>query len=139
METIHFDDTEDLIDIRKDNVFKAVFTKETPESQGALSQLVSAIIGQPLTVVAVVANEPAVDSVWDRQIRFDVNCRADDGRRVDVEMTLSPDYFEPLRLEFYAGRLFTSQNIQGAEKDYGDLKEAYQIVTIHSPSADWLK
>ncbi|GHU49102.1 hypothetical protein FACS1894200_07320 [Spirochaetia bacterium] len=130
MATIHFDDNEDLIDIRKDNVFKAVFTKETPESQGALSQLVSAIIGHPLTVVAVVANEPAADNVWDRQIRFDINGKSDDGRRVDIEITLSPDYFEPLRLEFYVGRLFTSQNIQGAEKDYGDLKEAYQIAFL---------
>ena len=29
---IRLDDNEDLVDIRKDNVFKAVFTKDTPES-----------------------------------------------------------------------------------------------------------
>jgi len=39
---IQFDDSDDLIDICYDNVFKAVFTKETPESRGALSRLVSA-------------------------------------------------------------------------------------------------
>jgi len=41
---IQFDDSNDLIDICYDNVFKAVFTKETPESRGALSRLVSAFI-----------------------------------------------------------------------------------------------
>jgi len=34
---MRFSETDDLIDIRYDNVFKAVFTKNTPESQGALS------------------------------------------------------------------------------------------------------
>ena len=48
---IQFDDSDDLIDIRMDNVFKAVFTKNTPESQGALSELLSAVIGRPLSVI----------------------------------------------------------------------------------------
>ena len=46
MMKIRFDDDDDLIDIRFDNVFKAVFTKETPASRGALSRLVSALIGR---------------------------------------------------------------------------------------------
>jgi hypothetical protein len=37
MAAIHFDRTDGLIDICRDNVFKAVFTKNTPASQGALS------------------------------------------------------------------------------------------------------
>jgi len=41
--SIHFDDTDDLIDICMDNVFKAVFTRNTPASQGALSKLISGI------------------------------------------------------------------------------------------------
>jgi hypothetical protein len=43
---IRFDDTDDPIDICLDNVFKAVFTKNTPQSQGALSRILSALIGQ---------------------------------------------------------------------------------------------
>ena len=31
---IYFDETEDIIDICYDNVFKAVFTRDTPASQG---------------------------------------------------------------------------------------------------------
>ncbi|MCL2068053.1 MAG: hypothetical protein FWG99_11405 [Treponema sp.] len=42
MARIHFEETDDLIDIRFDNVFKAVFARNTPASQGALSRLISA-------------------------------------------------------------------------------------------------
>jgi len=41
---MQFTEADDLIDIRYDNVFKAVFTKDTPESKGALSRLVSTLI-----------------------------------------------------------------------------------------------
>jgi hypothetical protein len=43
---IHFDNADDPIDICMDNVFKAVFTRETQASQTALSKLISALIGR---------------------------------------------------------------------------------------------
>ena len=127
---IHFDDSDDIIDICMDNVFKAVFTKDTPASQTALSKLVSAIIGTDVSIITIAANEPPVDSLRDRQIRFDINCRAKDGELVNVEMSLNPDPFEPVRLEFHAGKLFTGQDIRGIEKTYDDLKRAYQIAIL---------
>jgi predicted transposase/invertase (TIGR01784 family) len=127
---IHFDDHDDLIDICKDNVFKAVFTRDTPESQGALSKLLSAIIGRSLVVTTLTANEPPIDNIRDRQIRFDIKCKAENGELVNVEMSLNPDAFEPLRLEFYAGKLFTGQDIRGADKEYDDLKQTYQIAFL---------
>ncbi|MDR2922551.1 MAG: Rpn family recombination-promoting nuclease/putative transposase, partial [Treponema sp.] len=125
--TFYFTDADDLIDIRQDNVFKAVFTRDTPASKTALSRLVSALIGRTVSIIAVVANEPPADSLRDRQIRFDINCRAEDGELVNVEMSLNTDPFEPVRLEFYAGKLFTGQDIRGSGKDYDDLQRAYQI------------
>ena len=127
---IRFEETEDLIDICMDNVFKAVFTKDTPASQTALSRLVSAIIGMDVHIITIVANEPAIDNLRDRQIRFDINCRAKDGEHINVEMSLNPDAFEPVRLEFHAGKLFSGQDIRGVEKDYDDLKRAYQIAIL---------
>jgi predicted transposase/invertase (TIGR01784 family) len=127
---IHFDDHDDLIDICKDNVFKAVFARNTPESQGALSELLSAIIGRSLSVITITTNEPPIDNLRDRQIRFDINCRAENGELVNVEMSLNPDAFEPLRLEFYASKLFTGQTIRGVDKEYDDLKQAYQIAFL---------
>jgi predicted transposase/invertase (TIGR01784 family) len=127
---ICFTENDDLIDIRRDNVFKAVFTKNIPESQGALSKLVSALTGRELSIVAITANEPAVDNVRDRQIRFDIKCLAENGEPVNVEMSLDPDVFEPVRLEFHAGKLFTGQDIRGTDKSYDDLKQAYQIAIL---------
>jgi len=125
-----FDKNETLLDICWDNVFKAVFTKETRDSRTALSRLVSAIIGRELEALDITANEPAADSTSDRQIRFDINCRTADGERVNVEMCLNPDSYELARLEFYAARLFCSQDMKGADKTYGELKPTYQIAIL---------
>jgi predicted transposase/invertase (TIGR01784 family) len=127
---IRFDDTDDPIDICYDNVFKAVFTKNTPESRKALSSLVSAFIGRQVTVMDITANEPAIDDLNDRQIRFDIACRALDGELVNIEMSLNPAPFEPVRLEFHAVKLFTGQDIHGNGRDYDDLKEAFQITIL---------
>jgi predicted transposase/invertase (TIGR01784 family) len=127
---IHFDETDDLIDICLDNVFKAVFTRDTPASQLALSKLVSTLIGREVTIVAISVNEPPMDNLRDRQIRFDINCRAENGELVNVEMSLNPDPFELVRLEFYMGKLFTGQDIRGIDKSYDDLQYAYQIAIL---------
>jgi len=127
---LQLNDTDDLIDIRYDNVFKAVFTKNTPASQGALSKLISAFIGREVTIITIAANEPPIENLSDRQIRFDINCRAENGELVNVEMSLNPDPFEPVRLEFHAGKLFTGQNIRGQGKSYVDLKRSYQIAIL---------
>jgi predicted transposase/invertase (TIGR01784 family) len=127
---IFFDENDDIIDICYDNVFKAVFTKDVPESRTALSRLVSAFIGQEVSIIEILANEPPARGSWDRQIRYDINCRALNGELIDVEMGLNPDFFEPVRLEYHAARLFTEQNIKGTDKSYNDLKRAYQITIL---------
>ena len=130
MPIIQLEDSDDLIDIRYDNTFKAVFARDTPGSKGALSKLVSALIGREVVVDSLVANEPPIDNIRDRQIRYDINCRAGNGELVNVEMILNPHPFDPVRLEYYAGRLFTGQDIRGIGKIYGDLKETYQITIL---------
>jgi predicted transposase/invertase (TIGR01784 family) len=127
---IFFGENDDIIDICYDNVFKAVFTKNTPKSRKALSRLVSALIGRNVLIIEILANEPPVDDTRDRQIRYDINCRAENGELVDVEMSLNPDPFEPVRLEFHAAKLFTGQHIRGKDKTYNDLKQAYQIAIL---------
>jgi predicted transposase/invertase (TIGR01784 family) len=131
---IYFDDSDDLIDIRYDPVFKAVFTRDTPTSQGALSKLVSALIGCEVSILTIKANEPPIGDIRDRQIRFDINCQTENGELINVEMSFNPDLFEPVRLEFHAGKLFTSQDIKGSDKDYGDLKQTYQIAILGKES-----
>ena len=127
MNIIHFGIDDDIINPCWDNVFKAVFTKDSPESRGALQELLSAIIGRNVAVSVITANEPPVDSIRERQIRYDITCKFDDGELCNIEMTLNPGTFEPLRLEYYSCKLFVGQDIRGSDKSYSDLKHTYQI------------
>jgi predicted transposase/invertase (TIGR01784 family) len=127
---IQFDDTDDIIDICLDNVFKAVFTRDTPESRGALSALLSAVIGRQLRVIALDLNEPPVGGLQDRQIRFDISCKAEAGELINVEMSLNPDTFELKRLEYHVGKLYSTQDIRGQDKSFKDLKATYQVAFL---------
>jgi len=119
-----------VMDIRYDPVFKAVFTKETTNSRTALSKLISALIGRTVTVDAITANEPPIDDMRQRYLRFDVACKTEKGELVNVEMSFNPKTSEQVRLEYYAARLFSGQDIHGKTKDYNDLKETYQIAIL---------
>jgi predicted transposase/invertase (TIGR01784 family) len=119
-----------VLDIRYDPVFKAVFTKDTVESRTALSGLISALIGKTVSVETIIANEPPVDDIRQRHLRFDVACNTDKGEPVNVEMSFNPIASEPMRLEYYVARLFVGQGLHGIDKDYGDLKETYQIAIL---------
>jgi hypothetical protein len=91
MAAIHFEQTDDIIDICQDNVFKAVFTKDSLESGGALAGLLACFTKQKLSVIEITANEPPIDDLHDRQIRFDIACEAENGKLFNVEMTMYPD------------------------------------------------
>jgi predicted transposase/invertase (TIGR01784 family) len=95
-----------------------------------LSKLLSAIIGRDVQVLAITANEPPIENIRDRQIRFDISVKLD-GELSNIEMTMSPRAFEHLRLEYYVARFFVSQDIRGINKDYGDLDKTYQIALIN--------
>jgi predicted transposase/invertase (TIGR01784 family) len=127
---VFFNENEDVINICHDEVFKAVFTKDVPESRAALSGFVSALIGRKVLISEIQANEPPVEGSWDRQIRFDIKCRAENGERINVEMSLNPDTFEPVRMEYQAAKLIMGQDIKGIDKDYNDLKPSYQITIL---------
>ena len=120
----------EVLDIRYDQVFKAVFTKETKESRGALSSLISALIGRNVKVDAIIANEPPVDDIRQRYLRFDVACKTEEGELVNVEMSFNPDKNETVRLEYHAAKLFVGQDIHGNDKSFKDLKETYQIAIL---------
>jgi predicted transposase/invertase (TIGR01784 family) len=125
-----FSPADEPVDIRYDAIFKAVFTRESREAKTALSKLVSAMLGQEVSKLRIVENEPAIEGVEDRHIRFDINCHTKTGERINVEMSFNPALFEPDRLEYHMGRLFTSQGIKGKNKSYGSLKKAYQITIL---------
>jgi len=116
-----------ILDIRSDQVFKAVFTKNTYESRGALSRLISALIGRAVEVETIVANEPATGFLGQKKIRYDISCMSKDREPIDVEMSFHPIDDELKRIEYFVSRLFVGQEIAGIDKTYFDLKETYQI------------
>ncbi|GHV32001.1 hypothetical protein AGMMS4952_21630 [Spirochaetia bacterium] len=124
---IHLSPDDVLCDITRDSIFKAVFTRETPESQGALKFLVSAAIRQPVKVITVIANEPPVNDTRERQIRYDITVKFNDNQLGDVEMTVNPDKEEHKRQEYFLARLFATQEIKGKDRSYRDLRPTYQI------------
>ncbi|GHU48655.1 hypothetical protein FACS1894200_06160 [Spirochaetia bacterium] len=118
----------DTLYILYDAVFKAVFTRDTPASKGALRALLSAMIDQEVDIIDILANEPPIDDIHDRAIRFDICCSIrKTGVPIDIEMTLYPDYHEEYRLEYLASKLLCSQHIKGKAGDFGDLRPSYQI------------
>ena len=125
-----FGDGQRILDIRYDPVFKGVFTKDTAKSRGALSRLISALIGRTVTVETIIANEPPVDDTRQRYLRFEMACRTGKGEPVNVEMAFNPKAWEPVRLEYHAARLFTGQDIHGKDKTYDNLKKTYQIAIL---------
>ena len=128
--SIKFDATEELLDIRYDNVFKAVFTRDTPASKGALSGLISALIERKVIVQTITANEPPANTIFDRSIRFDIACKAESGELINIEMSFNPKPYEPERSEYYASRQFSGQGIRGVRKNYSDLVQTFQIAII---------
>jgi predicted transposase/invertase (TIGR01784 family) len=117
----------DFIDICQDAVFKAVFTKPSPQSETALSSLLSAFVEQKVSVLNIQANEIPLDNIRQRQIRFDISVKFNSGELADVEITLNPKPGENLRMEYYSARLFGGQDIKGAGRSFKDLKATWQI------------
>jgi predicted transposase/invertase (TIGR01784 family) len=131
-----FGDGKSVPDIRYDTVFKAVFTKDTSESRGALSDLISAFIMRAVEVDTVIANEPSVDDKRQRCIRFNAICKTKEGELVNVEMSINPGAVEPVCFEYYAAKLFVGQDVHGEDGVYGEeekydnLKDTYQITIL---------
>jgi predicted transposase/invertase (TIGR01784 family) len=121
---------ESVMDIRYDQIFKAVFTKETSLSKGALSRLITALIERTVEVETIIVNEPPIDDTRQRYVRFDVVCKTKEGELVNVEMSFNPIASEQVRLEYHVARLFVGQGIHGEGKNYYDLKETYQIAIL---------
>jgi predicted transposase/invertase (TIGR01784 family) len=130
MSIIQFSEAEELLDLRYDHVFKAVFARNSKASRIALSDLISALIGRIVSVETITANEPPVEWAGDRRMRFDISCTAQTGELINIEMSFDPGSFVPERFEFHEAKLFIGQDIIGNNEGYSKLKEAYQITIL---------
>ena len=141
MKPVDYSSSPDPFSICNDGVFKAIFTKKTPESRTALRSLLSAFLEKEVSILKVTANEPPINKIGDRQIRFDISVRFNKGELANVEMTVHPKQYEGLRFEYYTARLFVNQNIRGRNKTYNNLKPTYHLSFLAGnlyPDTEWL-
>jgi predicted transposase/invertase (TIGR01784 family) len=123
-------DSEHTINICQDGVFKAVFTKDTPESRTAITSLLSAFIGKELTILSITTNEVPIDDIRHRQLRYDISVIFNGGERANIEITVNPKPAENIRMEYHVARLYISQDIKGKARSFNDLKPTYHLSII---------
>ena len=123
---------QDILPPSDDRVFKLLLT--APEAKSGLVDLVSAILGRPVTDVEVRNNELPPDGTEDKAERFDVNCRAADGTQADLEMQASriqeaaDGQHRNLKGKsvYYLCDLHSSQSAKGVRR-YDRLAKTYQV------------
>ena len=121
----------DILPPYDDRVFKLILT--APEAKPALLNLVSAVIKRPVKDVWVRNNELPPGDVDEKAERLDLNCVADDGSQVDIEMQSSRTEEKPggkhknliCKSIYYVCDLHSSQSSKG--KSYDELVRSYQI------------
>ena len=122
----------DLLPPSDDRVFKLILT--APEAEPLLTDLISAILGRPVTSAVVRNNELPPEDAEEKAERFDVNCRTDDGTQIDFEMQAShiQEYtdgkHENLKCKsvYYLCDLHSSQSARGVRR-YDKLAQSWQV------------
>lgn len=118
-----------LLNPRRDEIFKAIFTQDTPESKGALLSFLEAAIGREISDVEVVENDVPVEHENGRGVQFDVHCVFKDGTVAEVEMEgRQRDYDYGVRAEYSVARLLSAHARVG--QDWKSMPVAYQISVL---------
>ena len=68
-----------------DPIFKGIFTQERKESDVALNDFISTMIGRKVVGLQRKENEPAVETLSQMRMSFDVSVSFDDGECADIE------------------------------------------------------
>lgn len=112
-----------------DASFKAMFTQQTKESDAALKDFISVLLGRTIQEIELLPNEPPVDVITENQMSFDVSAKFDDGERVDLEIQArNKDYDYAARAEIQVARLLSVSNKKG---DNWFTPPAYQISVLN--------
>jgi len=129
-----FGDGARILDIRNDLVFKAVFIRDTSMSRAALSDLISTLIKRNVAVETIVVKEPSTDFPMHKKFRYDITCRSEDGKLVNVELAFH-DIDEDLGMaEYFVFKLFLGEDTQDIDEFYANVKDTYQISIMDQKS-----
>lgn len=116
-----------LLDPRRDVVFKTIFGKSTKEALIARNSIVSAFLGRRVESSTVLNPELTIEDIRNKATRLDILCILDDGTQVNLEMQMcnTADSIED-RLCYYCSQLYTGQESRGLP--YENLKPVYVIL-----------
>jgi len=122
-----------------DGVFKALMTRsasaDAPEAREVLKDLIGSILGCKIVQITLVASELPIDVKNDKLERFDVLCRTDKGKLINVEMQARPmggdssnNFFISIKTRsvYYVCDLHSSQPTKGIP--YELIPKTYQIM-----------
>lgn len=131
-----------LLDPKKDSIFKTIFASAGESSRIALKSLVTAIIGYEPQSVEVINNELSKNAEEAKDIRLDLQCKMEDGSRIDVEIQTCPSG-DDLRIRslYYGCRMLSSISMKG--RSYRSLPKVYQVMftdfRLFSDSDDYMR
>lgn len=112
-----------------DPIFKILFTNESKESNIALTDFLTDIIGKKVSNVVLQPNELSGESATDKQSEFDINCKIE-GKIVNIEMQgLNKDNHFGKRAEYHVAHLFNHYVTKGTE--WITSPQAFQISVLN--------
>ena len=124
-----------------DPFFKAIFNPDT--NRDRLAKLISAILGQEVTIVEVLPNEDS--SIMGTLIIMDILVRMSDGSLANIEVQKAPYLFPAERISCYSSDLMMRQynriknmSQNGKKFSYKDLHRVHTII-FYENSSEWLK
>ena len=140
--TIFIPKDAELLDPKMDSTFKSLFTHDSRGSGIALKSLVSAIIGNEPASVEVINNELPKEVLYAKEIRLDLQCKMEDGSRIDIEIQTCPDGDNLRKRSLYYGcRMLSSMSNSG--QHYFELPKVYQVMftnfTLFKESRDYMQ
>ena len=118
-----------LLDPCFDEVFKALFTHNSPESRGALTDFLSNLLNKKIARLSLLPNEPPVSDDRDKQTRFDIACTFNDGKTADIEMQgRNENTAYERRAEYLCARLLNFVVPSGM--DWQNIPQVFQISLV---------
>jgi hypothetical protein len=129
-----FEDGARILDIRYDPVFKAVFIRDTSTSRAALSDFISTLIKRNVAVETIVIKKPSSDFPKHKKFRYDITCRSEDGKLVNVEMAFHAIDEDLSLAEYFVSKLFLGEDAQDIDEFYSNVKDTYQISIMDQKS-----
>ena len=128
------------LQILSDKFFRHVFKPDTyPER---IESLISAILGQEVTIVQVLSREGSAITETGSQVIMDIIVKTDTGGIVNVEMQRIGYYFPGERSDCYAADMIMRQygkvrSEKGEHFSYKDLKPVTLIILMEKSSAEF--